>query len=164
MSEWSFVAYHNNSYQFEQHWNHQGRSKLQCFSCIARMARSPTQLNINVQPLKEIRFSGDFREMIVQTLEIKNPSKDVLYFKVKTTSPHRYVVKPHKGEIEGKGQVQIAVTLLPFLYKPDYSYRDKFLLQVIFIFCPKIQLLKRTCIVVNLKIKNFPQKFKYFLK
>ena len=164
MSEWSFVAYHNNSYQFEQHWNHQGRSKLQCFSCIARMARSPTQLNINVQPLKEIRFSGDFREMIVQTLEIKNPGKDVLYFKVKTTSPHRYVVKPHKGEIEGKGQVQIAVTLLPFLYKPDYSYRDKFLLQVIFIFCPKIQLLKRTCIVVNLKIKNFPQKFKYFLK
>ena len=164
MSEWSFVAYHNNSYQFEQHWNHQGRSKLQCFSCIARMARSPTQLNINVQPLKEIRFSGDFREMIVQTLEIKNPGKDVLYFKVKTTSPHRYVVKPHKGEIEGKGQVQIAVTLLPFLYKPDYSYRDKFLLQVIFIFCPKIQLLKKTCIVVNLKIKNFPQKFKYFLK
>ena len=164
MSEWSFVAYHNNSYQFEQHWNHQGRSKLQCFSCIARMARSPTQLNINVQPLKEIRFSGDFREMIVQTLEIKNPGKDVLYFKVKTTSPHRYVVKPHKGEIEGKGQVQIAVTLLPFLYKPDYSYRDKFLLQVIFIFCPKIQLLKRTCIVVNLKIKNFPQKFKYFFK
>ena len=152
MSEWSFVAYHNNSYQFEQHWNHQGRSKLQCFSCIARMARSPTQLNINVQPLKEIRFSGDFREMIVQTLEIKNPGKDVLYFKVKTTSPHRYVVKPHKGEIEGKGQVQIAVTLLPFLYKPDYSYRDKFLLQVIFIFCPKIQLLKKTCIVVNLKI------------
>ena len=164
MSEWSFVAYHNYSYQFEQHWNHQGRSKLQCFSCIARMARSPTQLNINVQPLKEIRFSGDFREMIVQTLEIKNPGKDVLYFKVKTTSPHRYVVKPHKGEIEGKGQVQIAVTLLPFLYKPDYSYRDKFLLQVIFIFCPKIQLLKKTCIVVNLKIKNFPQKFKYFLK
>ena len=94
------------------------------------MARSPTQLNINVQPLKEIRFSGDFQEMIVQTLEIKNPGKDVLYFKVKTTSPHRYVVKPHKGEIEGKGQVQIAVTLLPFLYKPDYSYRDKFLLQV----------------------------------
>ena len=128
------------------------------------MARSPTQLNINVQPLKEIRFSGDFREMIVQTLEIKNPGKDVLYFKVKTTSPHRYVVKPHKGEIEGKGQVQIAVTLLPFLYKPDYSYRDKFLLQVIFIFCPKIQLLKKTCIAVNLKIKNFPQKFKYFLK
>ena len=164
MSEWSFVAYHNNSYQFEQHWNHQGRSKLQCFSCIARMARSPTQLNINVQPLKEIRFSGDFREMIVQTLEIKNPGKDVLYFKVKTTSPHRYVVKPHKGEIEGKGQVQIAVTLLPFLYKPDYSYRDKFLLQVIFIFCPKIQLLKRNCIAVNLKIKIFPQKFKYFLK
>ena len=162
MSEWSLVAYHNNSYQFEQHWNHQGRSKLQCFSCIARMARSPTQLNINVQPLKEIRFSGDFREMIVQTLEIKNPGKDVLYFKVKTTSPHRYVVKPHKGEIEGKGQVQIAVTLLPFLYKPDYSYRDKFLLQVIFIFCPKIQLLKKTCIVVNLKIKNSPQKFKYF--
>ena len=113
------------------------------------MAKSPTQLNITVSPPKEIRFSGDFREMVVETLEIKNPTKDTLYFKVsifdfskhkvfqstfqvKTTSPHRYVVKPHKGEIERKGEVKIAITLLPFLYKPDYSYRDKFLLQVSF--------------------------------
>ena len=47
------------------------------------------------------------------------------------TSPHRYIVKPHKGEIGAKCEVISAITLLPFHYKPNViSYRDKFKLQV----------------------------------
>ena len=42
------------------------------------------------------------------------------------------MVKPHKGVIDVNGEVNIAITLLPFNYKPDEAYRDKFLIQVIF--------------------------------
>ena len=42
------------------------------------------------------------------------------------------MVKPHKGVIAVNGEVNIAITLLPFNYKPDEAYRDKFLIQVIF--------------------------------
>ena len=41
----------------------------------------------------------------------------LLYLKVKTTSPNKYVVKPHKGTIPRNGSVKIAITLLPFNYK-----------------------------------------------
>ena len=42
------------------------------------------------------------------------------------------MVKPHKGVIAVNGEVNIAITLLPFNYKPDEAYRDKFLIQVSF--------------------------------
>ena len=51
-------------------------------------------------------------------------------FQVKVTSPHRYVVKPHKGEIEGNGEIACTITLLPFHYKPEFLAKDKFRLQV----------------------------------
>ena len=45
------------------------------------------------------------------------------------------MVKPHKGVIDVNGEVNIAITLLPFNYKPDEAYRDKFLIQVNFSIC-----------------------------
>ena len=49
---------------------------------------------------------------------------------MKTTTPNRYVVKPHKGVIDANGEVNIAITLLPFNYKEENTYKDKFLIQV----------------------------------
>ena len=49
---------------------------------------------------------------------------------IKTTCPHRYVVKPHRGEIPPSSNIEIDVTLLPFNFRETEKYNDKFLLQV----------------------------------
>ena len=55
----------------------------------------------------------------------------LLYFpQIKTTCPHRYVVKPHRGEIPASSNMEIDVTLLPFHFRETEKYNDKFLLQV----------------------------------
>ena len=61
----------------------------------------------------------------------QNPSSSVpLFFKMKTTAPARYIVKPHRGTVEAGGKVDIAVTLLPFHFRrKDKKTSDKFLLQ-----------------------------------
>lgn len=89
---------------------------------------SPGPLNVKLEPSQELRFSGDFRTKLVQSLVISNPGKIPILFKIKTTSPHRYVVKPHKGVVQGNAELKIAITLLPFYYKPDSVYHDKFLI------------------------------------
>jgi hypothetical protein len=45
-------------------------------------------------------------------------------------SPHRYIVKPHRGQIVGNGTTAVNVTLLPFHYNTNDKFNDKFLLQV----------------------------------
>lgn len=89
---------------------------------------SPGPLDVKLEPSQELSFSGDFRTKVVQSLTIRNPGKIPILFKIKTTSPHRYVVKPHKGVVQGNAEMKIAITLLPFYYKPDSIYRDKFLI------------------------------------
>ena len=49
---------------------------------------------------------------------------------IKSTFPHRYVVKPHRGEIAPSSNMEIDVTLLPFHFRETEKYNDKFLLQV----------------------------------
>ena len=43
---------------------------------------SPTPLNITMEPNKELRFSGDFRESVVEGLTLRNPGRVPLLFKV----------------------------------------------------------------------------------
>ena len=53
-----------------------------------------------------------------------------IFIQIKATCPHRYVVKPHRGEIPASSNMEIDVTLLPFNFKETEKYNDKFLLQV----------------------------------
>ncbi|TRY80060.1 hypothetical protein TCAL_06006 [Tigriopus californicus] len=90
----------------------------------------PKELVVDWEPDDQIVFSGDFRSFIKSELTIKNRSLCSLLFKIKTTSPNRYLVSPHKGRIEPKRYMVITITLLPFLYKPERTYGDKFLIQI----------------------------------
>jgi hypothetical protein len=85
---------------------------------------------------------------------VKNPNAEPAIFKVKTTAPKQYCVRPNAGRIEGNGQVEVQgksekkcdrgdgcvlnitfvsllVILQPFEDEPplDYRCKDKFLVQ-----------------------------------
>ena len=57
---------------------------------------------------------GPFKEPVSVVMKLSNNVDKKVCFKVKTTAPKRYCVKPTTGVIDPKGAVTILVTLQPF--------------------------------------------------
>ena len=45
-------------------------------------------------------FSGPFTQIVTSELSLKNPSARRVLFKVKTTAPKRYCVRPNSGVLD----------------------------------------------------------------
>ena len=65
-------------------------------------------------------------------MTLRNPSDRKVCFKIKTTAPKRYCVKPNSGVISAKETVQVAVSLQPFDYDPQEKNRHKFMVQAMY--------------------------------
>ena len=59
-------------------------------------------------------------------------SEKKVCFKIKTTAPKRYCVKPNSGVVDPNTEVQIAVSLQPFEYDPTEKNKHKFMVQSMF--------------------------------
>uniref|UniRef100_A0A6G1SG24 Vesicle-associated membrane protein-associated protein A n=1 Tax=Aceria tosichella TaxID=561515 RepID=A0A6G1SG24_9ACAR len=68
---------------------------------------------LQLNPASEIVFLGPFDRVVTSYLELKNPSGERVCFKVKTTAPRRYCVRPNNGTIEPNGKIRIAIMLQP---------------------------------------------------
>lgn len=80
-----------------------------------------------IDPEKEFSFILDGANVAKCTLNIKNLVDDNLAFKIKTTVPKSYVVKPNAGIIEGNGELNVSITLTPI----PVSVKDhKFMIQL----------------------------------
>ena len=53
-------------------------------------------------------IKGPFRDVVTAELKLANPSEKKVCFKVKTTAPKRYCVRPNSGIIEPGGKVSVA--------------------------------------------------------
>lgn len=51
---------------------------------------------------------GNFTEVVTANLKLTNPSEKKVCFKVKTTAPKRYCVRPNSGFVEAGGVVEVA--------------------------------------------------------
>lgn len=90
----------------------------------------PAQI-LQLTPPNEIVFSGPFESRVVTSyLELHNPSIDTICFKVKTTAPRRYCVRPNSGTVEPGCKVRIAIMLQPMEDEtPNERVRHKFMVQ-----------------------------------
>ena len=61
-----------------------------------------------IDPNNELTFVGPFTTAVSATMTLKNPSDRKVCFKIKTTAPKRYCVKPNSGVIDPRETVQIA--------------------------------------------------------
>ena len=61
-----------------------------------------------IEPQHELTFVGPFSSAVSAVMTLKNPSERKVCFKIKTTAPKRYCVKPNSGVIDPKEVVQIA--------------------------------------------------------
>ncbi|KAL7796057.1 PapD-like protein [Trichoderma ceciliae] len=87
-------------------------------------------MSVEIEPL-ELSFRRPFTSEVAQILKIKNPSSSPLAFKVKTTAPKQYCVRPNAGRIEPGQDFDVTVLLQAMKADPplDAKCRDKFLVQ-----------------------------------
>uniref|UniRef100_A0A6Q2XN57 Vesicle-associated membrane protein-associated protein A n=1 Tax=Esox lucius TaxID=8010 RepID=A0A6Q2XN57_ESOLU len=85
-----------------------------------------------LEPPYDLKFKGPFTEVVTTNLKLKNPSDKRVCFKVKTTAPRRYCVRPNSGMIESGGTVTVSVMLQPFEYDPNEKSKHKFMVQTVF--------------------------------
>ncbi|KAM7491165.1 hypothetical protein LguiA_034086 [Lonicera macranthoides] len=84
---------------------------------------------IFVQP-EELMFQFELEKQSYCDLKVANNTEDHVAFKVKTTSPKKYFVRPNTGVIQPRASCVIRVTLQAQQeYPPDMQCKDKFLLQ-----------------------------------
>ncbi|KAH9900120.1 VAMP-associated protein [Xylariomycetidae sp. FL2044] len=87
-------------------------------------------MSVEIDP-QELGFHRPFTVEVSEVLRIKNPNTHPVAFKVKTTAPKQYCVRPNSGRVEPGKEVEVAVILQAMKQEPplDAKCRDKFLVQ-----------------------------------
>ncbi|XP_076405876.1 vesicle-associated membrane protein-associated protein A isoform X1 [Peromyscus maniculatus bairdii] len=85
-----------------------------------------------LDPPSDLKFKGPFTDVVTTNLKLRNPSDRKVCFKVKTTAPRRYCVRPNSGIIDPGSIVTVSVMLQPFDYDPNEKSKHKFMVQTIF--------------------------------
>ncbi|GAB7355041.1 hypothetical protein MBLNU459_g5641t1 [Dothideomycetes sp. NU459] len=95
-------------------------------------------MSVELDPV-ELGFQRPFTHEVSQVLRLYNKNSDPVAFKVKTTAPKQYCVRPNSGRIEPGKDVEVQVLLQAMKEDPplDAKCRDKFLVQSVAISADK---------------------------
>ncbi|EZF28939.1 hypothetical protein H101_07374 [Trichophyton interdigitale H6] len=74
-------------------------------------------MSVEIEP-GELGFKRPFTKEVTEILYLRNPNSDPVAFKVKTTAPKHYCVRPNSGRIEPGKQVEVQGTHLRKLPSP----------------------------------------------
>ncbi|KAI5631870.1 MSP (Major sperm protein) domain-containing protein [Phthorimaea operculella] len=88
----------------------------------------PNQV-LTIEPQNELKFKGLFEQGYTTYLRLINPSTDTVLFKIKTTAPKKYCVRPNSGILEPNSKVDIAITPQPVYVDPNEKHKHKFMVQ-----------------------------------
>ncbi|KAF2303487.1 hypothetical protein GH714_018761 [Hevea brasiliensis] len=84
---------------------------------------------LTIEP-QELQFPFELRKQISCSLELLNKSDNYVAFKVKTTNPKKYYVRPNTGVVSPRSTWDVTVTMQAQKEAPpDMQCKDKFLLQ-----------------------------------
>ncbi|PKA64814.1 Vesicle-associated protein 2-2 [Apostasia shenzhenica] len=84
---------------------------------------------LHIQP-EELKFSFELRKQSSCLVQLSNKSDKYVAFKVKTTSPKRYCVRPNTGIILPRSSCEFTVIMqAQRTAPPDMQLKDKFLVQ-----------------------------------
>ncbi|CAN6697962.1 unnamed protein product [Malus baccata var. baccata] len=79
---------------------------------------------------QELQFPFELRKQISCSLQLSNKTNDYVAFKVKTTNPKKYCVRPNTGVVLPRSTSDVIVTMQAQKEVPsDMQCKDKFLLQ-----------------------------------
>ncbi|EDX17030.1 GD16666 [Drosophila simulans] len=93
------------------------------------MSKSLFDLPLTIDPEHELRFVGPFTRPVVRIMTLRNNSALPLVFKIKTTAPKHYCVRPNIGKITPFRSTQVEICLQPFVYDQQEKNKHKFMVQ-----------------------------------
>nr|CAD7442557.1 unnamed protein product [Timema bartmani] len=73
--------------------------------------------------------TGPFTSPVTSYMKLTNPSDKKVCFKIKTTAPKKYCVRPNSGVLDAKALIDVAVSLQPFDFDPNEKNKHKFMVQ-----------------------------------
>ncbi|CAG9558318.1 unnamed protein product [Danaus chrysippus] len=92
----------------------------------------PNQVLI-IEPQNELKFkidySGFFDMGCTTYMKLTNPTDHTVLFKIKTTAPKKYCVRPNSGFLDPKSKVDIAITPQPVNVESNEKNKHKFMVQ-----------------------------------
>jgi len=95
------------------------------------MARPKKEIHLQLSPSSAITFQGDFTAKVSKAnLTLFNPTSTTVAYKVKTTAPRRYCVRPNSGKIISNDQATVNIMLQPSQNNEDLN-KHKFMVQTI---------------------------------
>ncbi|ONK59014.1 uncharacterized protein A4U43_C08F2080 [Asparagus officinalis] len=84
---------------------------------------------LEIDPL-ELKFPFELKKQISCSIQLSNKTDDHIAFKVKTTSPKKYCVRPNTGIVLPRSTCDVIVTMQAQREAPpDMQCKDKFLVQ-----------------------------------
>ncbi|KTW31187.1 uncharacterized protein T551_01260 [Pneumocystis jirovecii RU7] len=88
---------------------------------------------MSVECKSQLGFCRPLTSMVKVSLFLYNPHKGPIVFKIKTTAPRQYCVRPNSGRIEAGQEIEVLVLFQALKEEPplDFKCRDKFLIQSI---------------------------------
>lgn len=92
------------------------------------MANKPAQL-LTIEPANELKFVGPFCTAVSSFMRLTNPTDHNILFKIKTTAPKKYCVRPNCGLLEPKNTTEITIILQPFIFDATEKNKHKFMVQ-----------------------------------
>nr|XP_019014300.1 MSP domain-containing protein [Kwoniella pini CBS 10737]OCF53081.1 MSP domain-containing protein [Kwoniella pini CBS 10737] len=92
-------------------------------------------MSVNLSPANQLGFPRPLTSLVKRSLFIHNPNPHPVAFKVKTTAPKQYCVRPNSGRVESGESVEVQVLLQPLAQEPPphAKCKDKFLVQSAYI-------------------------------
>ncbi|KAF1801332.1 PapD-like protein [Mucor lusitanicus] len=88
-------------------------------------------MSVIIEPSDQLEFHRPFTRVVKESIHVKNPGAEPVIFKVKTTAPKQYCVRPNAGRIEPNSEIEVQIILQPFKDElpEDFKCKDKFLVQ-----------------------------------
>ncbi|CAF2404158.1 unnamed protein product [Rotaria sp. Silwood2] len=87
-------------------------------------------MTLELIPNSDLIFKGPFNVVSITTLKLSNSGNERLAYKIKTTAPKRYCVKPNSGFLDAHASTNIQVMLQPQTAgQPDDRTKHKFMVQ-----------------------------------
>ncbi|KAJ1981978.1 phosphatidylinositol-binding protein scs2 [Dimargaris verticillata] len=88
-------------------------------------------MSLVITPSNHLSFQRPFTGLTEDVLSLKNTTSSPIAFKVKTTAPKQYCVRPNSGRIEAGLELRVQVVLQPIQgdIPLNFKCKDKFLVQ-----------------------------------
>ncbi|KAH9941047.1 PapD-like protein [Amylocystis lapponica] len=95
------------------------------------LTRSSSKMSVALTPSNALGFNRPLTQHVKRSLAITNNNAQPVAFKVKTTAPKLYCVRPNSGRVEPGETVEVQVMLQAMKEEPPLNAKckDKFLIQ-----------------------------------